>query len=337
MSHKSLKDTIRAISLNVKHMGRDPSYLRHVKRLGEAQQDWWRHENVVGVCIARSRRNGRLGPLCLQVLVRRKYAKGKLAARHIVPDELRCAAFKRPIRTDVRAVGGMRLDTLVTSQRPAQPGYDIGNRRSSSSGTLSCIVIDQQGTRLGLSCAHVISPGGASDLTSPTRKIVICPSLTRATDQGQLAEAPIGTLVNVLAPSFDPADADTNIDAAVFAPNDTSALSAQIADVGSAPTGINGSVAHGDKVHKVGATSGLTEGTVQGIELLTKVPYGDDVATFTDHIIVSNFASPGDSGALVLDEQNRAVGIHIGSADGMSVCTPIRRVLIALQCRLELG
>jgi hypothetical protein len=334
MNMQPLKDAIRAISLNIASAGDDRKYKAQLKRLGEAQQSWWRHENVVGVCIARKRRAGKLGALCVQVLVRRKFATHKLAPKHRVPLTLESPAFKRAPRTDIRAVGDLRLDSLVTEKRPAHPGFDIGNEVGES-GTIGCVVVDQQGNRRGLSCAHVLAPDGQADVGAAFGSVVLCPSLPSAQALGVLAEAPIGTLVRVLAPSFDPNDADTNLDVALFAPNDPASLSAIVADVDVKPTGINDNVAHGTKVHKVGAFSAETWGAVQGIELLTKIPYGNDIALFSKHIVISAFAQPGDSGALVLDEQNRAVGIHIGSAQGMSICTPIRRILDALQCRLE--
>lgn len=335
MSFTAFKDAIDAISLTIRRPKREPNHVKQLKRFGEAQQDWWQHENVVGICIARKRRQGKLGAYCLQVLVRRKYAKHKLREHYTVPIELACKSFKKPLRTDVRAVGEIRLDAAIaTTVRPAQPGYDIGNRLSSSSGTLGCIVIDSTGRRLGLSCAHVLAPNGVSDLTSAEHRVVVCPSFPVASNLGAIAEAPIGTLTAVLVPSFDKADADTNLDIALFIPTNVGDLTSQIADLGTAPTGINDDVRHNEMVHIVGAASARSDAKVDGTHLLAKIPYGHDVAHFSDQIIIKPLGSPGDSGSLVLDEQNRAVGIHIGSSEGMSICTPIRRVLDALNCTL---
>jgi hypothetical protein len=46
---------------------------------------------------------------------------------------------------------------------------------------------------------------------------------------------------------------------------------------------------------------------------------------FADQIGISTISDEGDSGALVLDEAAAAAGLHIGSYNGTSICTPIRR------------
>jgi hypothetical protein len=330
---RALRHAVRAISRNLEGASKDRTRIRHLQRFGEAQQGWWQDENVVGVCVAKRRRGGKLGALCVQVLVRRKVALHKLKASRRIPAELTSPAFARPLRTDVRPVGDVRLESLVSVERPAHPGFDIGNMLGGS-GTLGCVVVDGQGRRLGLSCAHVLAPDGTDDLGSPSGSVALCPSLPNAQALDVVAQAPIGKLVNVLVPCFDPGDAATNLDAAVFLPDDPKALSAAIADIGVSPKGISDGVTVGLKVHKVGAVSAETHGVVQSVGLTIKIPYGDDMATFVEQIGISSFTQPGDSGALVLDEQNRAIGMHLGSAEGMSICTPIRRVLDALHCQL---
>jgi hypothetical protein len=326
---RHLKRAVQAIGLVFPQ--EDRIHAAHLKRFGEAQQRWWRHDNVVGVCIARKRRNGRLEKTyCLQVLVRKKTRR--VADKYCVPEELTSRAFAKPLKTDVRAVGDVRLESLVTEQRPAHPGFDVGNRLGGS-GTLTCVVKNQQGERLGLSCAHVLAPDGPTSIGNGPAGTVLCPSLDSAKALGVLAAARLGLLTQVRMPSFDPAAAATNLDAALFAPNDPTALDRVVADINVAPTGINDNVTHGLKVHKVGAVSGETQGSVQATGLLIKIPYGNDEATFANHIAISSFTQPGDSGALVLDEQNQAVGLHLGSANGLSICTPIRRVLDAFGCQ----
>ncbi len=330
---RALRHAVRAISSNLEGVSTDRTYVGPLRRLGKAHQSWWQHENVVGMCVARKRRGGKLGTHCVQVLVRTKVASHKLEPQHRIPLEFKSPVFTRPVRTDVRAVSHVRLESLVTVQRPAQPGFDIGNKLGGS-GTLTCVALDAEGRRLGLSCAHVIAPNGATDPGAPSGSIVLCPSLTNAETLDVLAQAPIGTLVAIRTPGFDESDVSTNLDAAVFLADDPKSLNAAVADVGVKPQGINDNVKVGLHVHKVGAVSETTHGVVQAVGLVVKVPYGDDVATFAEQIGISSFTQPGDSGSLVLDENERAVGMHFASADGMSICTPIRRVLAAFACKL---
>lgn len=330
---RTFKHAVRAITGDLPGPGKDKTYIHRLRRFGEAHQAWWHHENVVGLCVARKRRAGKVGALAVQVLVRRKVAAHKLDAKHRVPDQFSSAAFKRPLRTDVWPVGEVRLESIVSSTRPAQPGFDIGNQLGGS-GTLACVVVTAEGKRLGLSCAHVLAPGGADDVGSASSGTIICPSLANAEALDVVAKASLGKLVTVRSPAFEDSDATTNIDAALFAPDDPKSLSATIAALGIKAQGINDKVGVGLVVHKVGAASAETQGIVHCVGLAIKIPYGNEVATFVDHIGISSFTQPGDSGSLVLDEENRAVGMHIGAAQGLSICTPIQRILNAFQCEL---
>ena len=307
----------------------------HLRRFSERHREWWEHENVVGLCVARKERNGIVGRTCVQVLVEKKMPRNNPDRRHEVPESLTCPAFGRELLTDVRAVGKARLDALMTATRPARPGYDVGNELGGA-GTLSCVVRDRKtGTRLGLSCAHVIAPAGAASVGASVGATVYCPSLTNAEDLDVLEEAPIGRLYRIAPLSFSADDAAANVDAATFEPDDASLLDARIAQLGVTPKGINARPTVGLRVHKVGAVSERTHGCVHAIGLCAKIPYHDNRwATFVNQIGVTSFTRPGDSGSLVLDEADLAVGIHFASFDGMSLCTPMQRVLGALDCVL---
>jgi len=133
-------------------------------------------------------------------------------------------------------------------------------------------------------------------------------------------------------------DAANNVDAATFVPDVASALSAVVALLGIRPKTIRDNVTLDLPVRKVGFKTGLTFGKVQALNLLASMPYpgedGPQDVWFADQIGISTFTDEGDSGALVLDEAGAAVGLHIGSFNGMSICTPIRRVLAAVGCKL---
>jgi hypothetical protein len=308
---------------------------RHWARLHARHQEWWQHENVVGLCVAKRQRRGKMGRLCVQVLVEKKYRDEKIAAKHRVPRTIESRAPRGSIETDVRAVGAGRLHSFVSNDKPAHPGFDIGNELGGS-GTLGCVVIDNgTGQKLGLSCAHVVAPDGAADVGQTPGEVVYYPSFDNAQLLDVLGSARFGKLVRVASPGFSPEDAAGNVDAAVFAPDDTAWIDAKLADLNSAPRGVRRLVPIGLAVQKVGAVTQRTHGVVQTVTLAPKIPYADgEVAQFIDHIGISTFAEAGDSGSLVLDETGRAVGLHIGGFDGMSVCTPLGRVLAAVDCKL---
>ena len=90
---------------------------------------------------------------------------------------------------------------------------------------------------------------------------------------------------------------------------------------------------------RLGYATELTFGAVQALLVVAVLPYPNPDGTradavFAHQIGVTSFTQPGDSGALVLDEAGAAVGMHIGGFDGMSLCTPMQRVLDPVGCRL---
>ncbi|HKA87116.1 MAG TPA: hypothetical protein VKE22_05585 [Haliangiales bacterium] len=319
--------------------GRDPSGAAHAgaAAMQATHARWWDGRNVVGMCFARKLRRGRVEDLALQVFVKRKRPKDKVPAHRMVAPAVALAplGLSGRVDTDVREVGVGRLDVLVTSDRPAHPGYNIGHRVTGS-GTLGCVVRRQASHELvGLSCAHVIARDGNA---RPGERVLV-PSLIEARRNDIVSESLFGTVSAVAPLGFRFEDGATNVDAATVLPDDPQALADTFARIGVRPAGIAGPVDVDLPVRKVGSTSELTLGTVEGTQLLASFHYvdaNDNVRTawFSDHIAITSFAYPGDSGAIVLDEAARAVGMHLGSYDGVSVCTPMRRVLDAVRCDL---
>jgi hypothetical protein len=334
----TFRNLIHAIGIGPKatERRRSPAW-RAANDLRLEHAGWWQDRNVVGMCIARKVQGGKQGGLTLQVLVREKLPHGRLRRERRIPEEIETAGFGMParVRTDVRAVGTGRLDSLVSDARPILPGFSIGGRRTGS-GTLACAVRSRATqARLGLSCGHVIARYG---MASPGER-VLAPSYDDALAADMLPLTPLGTLVTVLPVGFEDADASSNVDAATFAPNSESDLDTHLALLGVAPTGVRSSCPLGLPVRKVGAATEVTFGEVQALHLLAALPYRSQdgrtrEALFADLVGVSSFTQAGDSGALVIDEAGAAVGLHIGSFRGMSVCMPLGRVLEAVNSDL---
>lgn len=316
MRVKAMRDVVRAIAF--------PEKTKH---------GWFESRNVVGLCFARKVRRGRLEDVTLQVHVKRKRAKDKISEHLRVPPFV--VHDGKKVWTDVHEVGASQLEVLASTARPTRPGYSVGHV-DGGSGTIGCIVRSRgTGELLGLSCAHVVGRGGAASAGDR----VLVPSRPEAVAIGQLGRARYGTLVKVKAPNPDWAAAVENVDAATFRPDTASHQDDEIALIGLAPSGIRGSVSIGTRVKKVGAATELTWGEVHAVHWLVTLPYQQPDGSiaemwFTDQIGISRFSAPGDSGALVLDDANAAVGVHVGSTDTLSVCAPIRKVLDAVDCDL---
>jgi hypothetical protein len=115
------------------------------------------------------------------------------------------------------------------------------------------------------------------------------------------------------------------MDAALARPLDPDAIIPEIMNIG-LPTG-TANVALGQKVQKMGRTTGLTEGVVQQIDVTVNVDYNGRVIQFRDQVFTSSMSQPGDSGSGILDMDKRAVGLLFAGSDRVTIFTPIERIL----------
>ena len=84
----------------------------------------------------------------------------------------------------------------------------------------------------------------------------------------------------------------------------------------------------GMPVKKSGRTTGLTSGIVKAINGEIEIAFaGERKAIFQNQIITGDMTEPGDSGSLLLDQQNRAVGLLCGGSQFVSVYNPIAVII----------
>lgn len=90
----------------------------------------------------------------------------------------------------------------------------------------------------------------------------------------------------------------------------------------------------GLEVQKSGRTTEYKRGIVEAINVSLSVSYGGlRVATFIGQAIVTSdeqFSAPGDSGSLVLDMDNQAVGLLFAGGEASTIINPIGEVVSAL-------
>lgn len=128
------------------------------------------------------------------------------------------------------------------------------------------------------------------------------------------------------------------VDAAIAGPITKAECRAEIALIGLIPRGVK-PVTDGMKVQKVGRTTHATWGKVKDTHFRTALTYphpvgGKGKARFLDQVLCTRYTRPGDSGALVLDEDGYAVGLHVCGAPLASIFSPIQFVLDALDVDL---
>ncbi|MGC7846461.1 hypothetical protein ACP3TJ_05235 [Desulforudis sp. 1088] len=300
--------------------------------------------NVVGVGVGFKRINGEdTGQEALVVFVSEK-----------VPEETLPRAYRIPRRieglpTDVVSVGEIRLlGERVARKRPASPGVSIGHYRISA-GTFGAVVYDSRsGEPLILSNNHILAnnsngkdhrarcgdpilqpgpyDGGTKENDAIGSLYRFAPLHYSVKREPGAAAARYEPLLDRLAgAAYRPPfrwkyqryvfSRRNFIDAALARPVDLEAISPEILDVGMCTS--TGSPAVGMLVKKSGRTTGLTHGEVRYLHSTIFVQISKKAgAVFEDQIICSSMSSAGDSGSLVVDEDNRAIGLlFAGSAE----------------------
>ena len=205
--------------------------------------------------------------------------------------------------------------TRYTCGSSVNPANVIG------AGTITCLVRDAAGTLYGLSCNHVI---GACSFGQPGMPIL-------APGPGDAAPGPLDpfTLGHHFSclPMVDGVPQIVNVspnsDAALFSILDADKISSMQRDFFDTPP-LVGPILAGQKVQKVGRTSGVTTGEVEckiagaeWIQYTVPAINGHKVVFYDSlHLVRTKggmFAEPGDSGSLVVaiapDGTRSAVGI----------------------------
>ena len=171
---------------------------------------------------------------------------------------------------------------------------------SGKTGSFGCVVQDAQQREYGLSCDHVV--GHTAGQIS--RDAVGCGA-------AKIGEFARGSNI-VISRS-----ASNRTDAAVFELSSPTGHTQTISGYPGAPTGVNRSLVFYDNVKKSGATTNTTTGQFMYITTMC-LRYPAGVARFVDQIgIVGSgtaFSDRGDSGAVVLDHQDRVAGLVFASA-----------------------
>ncbi len=265
------------------------------------------------------------------ILVNKKLLPEQLADHELVPKHV------NSIVTDVIEVGELKalkvemlepLQSRTEKVRPAPPGVSIGHYLITA-GTFGSVVYDNSTAQpMILSNNHVLAnatngndqrasindriyqPGPFDfvhvDLGYADRQYIIA-CLKRFVS---LAESPA---INV-------------VDCAIGEPLENSMIIPEILEIGLVQ-GVT-TPALSMAVQKSGRTTGLTFGQITVLDAMVDVQYGlGRVLRFDHQIITTNMSSPGDSGSLLLDDNNLAVGLLFAGSNTSTIHNPIQDVL----------
>ncbi len=317
-------------------------------------------DNVVGVGRGfKTVRGERTSQEAAVVLVRKKYPRGELRRSALVPKRIAGAV------SDVMEVGDIRLLNERTGvHRPACPGVSIGHYKVSA-GTFGALVRDRgTGEALILSNNHVLANlTNGTDGRAAGGDAVLQPALYDGGDKeayvighlhrfvplhGQtilpvcLVARTFEALINRIIGAFRPQyrvqvwrdnEAPNMVDCAVAKPVTADMVAADVLEVG--PVKGVKEAELGMTIKKSGRSSGLTSGIILATDVTLRVEmnYGE-YGVFAGQLLAGPMSMPGDSGSLVLSEDNHAVGLLFAGSEQATMFTPIDRVLEALDVSL---
>ena len=327
--------------------------VRAAKALHEASL--FARANVVGLAVGHKVIGGReTDERCIVVYVERKRPEPDLRARDIVPKEL------EGVRTDVVETGRFRALSLLTAPvvertarvRPAPGGVSVGHVRVTA-GTLGVLARRTRGGSVILSNNHVLANGNdarpgdgilqpaPADGGTPDDVIArladFVPIVFANNEPGGFGRALERVLRPVLAAlglglKRLPTGRMNLVDAAIAEPIEDGFVEPEILEIGRVAGHANADI--GMRVRKSGRTTGTTAGKVIGVDGVIQVDYGGKAAVFRQVLVSDLRSQGGDSGSLVVDTRNRAVGLLFAGSAVTTLLNPIGAVLELLDIEL---
>jgi hypothetical protein len=289
---------------------------------------------LTGIGVGLKRTGGRVtDEPAVKAFVVRKKAPSELAPASLVPQVLSSA--EGDVRSDVEEMQPLVAPARLTT-------YDE---------TVSALVADRWKRRPvagGQSVSHICMPIGTiavrvrDSLAPGNISILSCNHVLGALNRGRPGDVVVQpAVVDGGATLLNQCGILSRFVPVVFGWGSSNLVDAAVAAVGAAwpwvdylgqPRGVRSgnSLSPGAQLRKVGRTSALTAGEVVATSFMSWIPYppiwGGGIAFFREQILASPMAAYGDSGSLVVDDQQRAVGLLFGGSGTHSVICDIVHV-----------
>lgn len=226
------------------------------------------------------------------------------------------------------------IQTLRQRVRPVMGGFSVGNARSRSCGTIATCVYREPIPGMPrktyiLSNNHVLAMSNNARIGDPILQPGTCDGGTYPRDS--VARLSYYVPIRFKTPRSTPIN---YVDAAI-AEGPFHLLSREIYWIGYIKR-YNYSPKVGQIVEKTGRTSNFTTGRIIALNATVDVNYGGGrVARFARQIITSRMSAPGDSGSLVCDTNEGAVGLLFAGSSTVTVLNSILYVHRCLRIRLH--
>lgn len=337
---------------------------RHARRL-------MARVNVVGVGLGCKETGGRkTDTKAIVVLVSRKVHPSRLSRKDRVPKTL--SEVKTDVievgelnlllpAPDLAADRALEGSNRTTRVRPAPPGVSVGHYQITA-GTFGALVHDATtGRPMILSNNHVLANitdgkdgrakigdpvyqpgrydgGGEADTIAHLERFA--PILKMTAEEtcpiARGAERLGNYFLKLTFPSHQmklirKSGGENLVDAAVAALVNPEDATSDILEIG--PVEGTAEATPGLKVMKSGRTSAISRGEVQALGATVRVGLGDaGFAVFTDQIVTTAIAQPGDSGSLVVtDDEHKAIGMLSAGSAQATVVSKMENILKLLE------
>ncbi|MPQ44030.1 hypothetical protein [Clostridium tarantellae] len=310
-------------------------------------------KNVVGVGLGHKViKDVNTGIPSLHVFVENKKPLNNLYKHEIIPNNF------LNITTDVIETGKFSTENFSPSQsnlsslnnlvpikpepfllqerfRPLQAGYSISPSKSDSAGTLGAIVFDNfNNTPYILSNNHVLCNYNkikkGTSILQPAKydaKPIKANKVAKLSKWIVLEYSTKSKISNYMLPInwVDCAIAEITLPPLL--------IEKSIRYIGNIKGTFN-TVSLDEQVQKLGRTTGYTTGTVTSID--ATLTLGEKKKfRLGNQILTTKISEPGDSGSLVLNFSNKAIGLLCGSNEKNTIITPIERILKLLNVHFE--
>ncbi|KEI01882.1 S1 family peptidase [Clostridium botulinum] len=271
--------------------------------------------NVIGIGMGYKETNGFCTcQKCITTFVTNKIKSNRINSKDLIP------TFYKGILTDVVEMSIPRTCSLTKRIRPVLGGYSIGVD-GLKAGTTGCLVADNKHDYI-LTCNHVV----AGNTIEKVNKVVVQPAPKFG---GKVPKDAVG-----LVRKFVPVNVrgEFNYVDAAIVQTDRSKSSIAIAYVG--PIKGTNFTKIGQKVKKVGATTELTTGIVKTKFTVIIIDFLGRQVTFKNQTTTTKMSDDGDSGSILLNDKNEALGMLMGNNSTISIYNNITDVVQSLEVHI---
>jgi len=319
-----------------------------IAEVSEKEQDaLFAKQNVVGVGTGHKIKEGKdTGKPCITVFVSQKLDKALLKAENIVPEET--AGFKTdvvetgdifagpaaPDTDEVAMKEELGIEVLRQRVRPAMGGFSVGHYKITA-GTIATCVYDLTPfpgippRYYILSNNHVLANSNNARIGDP----ILQPG---PHDGGTVPGDIIARLFRFVPIKFKtPTATPINYVDAAIAEGEFHNLNRQVYWIGYVQQ-VKSNPKVGDIVEKTGRTTNFTTGKIIALNATVDVNYGSGrVARFARQIVTAAMSAGGDSGSLVCDIKEGAVGLLFAGSSRVTIINNILYVQSLLRIRLH--